>query len=411
MVRILTCFLLVSVAYATRHQVQPSLRQGVAQKPAGNEGESVTVDWPWMHLPAELQAARPNARVEQVISAGETPPQSTPKIPQANLHATSKAEASSAMRALAVPQNHHGIKLPLDGDVTLDPAPPTFQEEVNTAIDAQLRDRLSQKLAAQGASVMACQGANAAMPVPSVPTWVLVTVCIIFVVLFLMLMFYFGAQMAGRAIKSAIETFDRRYLGVDVEIGDLSVSICSGRIDIHGCEIKNPEGYKTPYLLNAGSVVVDINMWALFKSFGHTIEVDVLTLEDIDCIVEYDKAFGGTSNVDKIMEFLSHDEKPSEKKAKKMEEVVNATGKAPPKKAASQEIVLHKVSFTGIGARLATKLAGVRFAIGDMNFDDFSKEQGPGLVEDVVWVIMKTFSKTLMVNITGKSFMDHFTGH
>jgi len=274
-----------------------------------------------------------------------------------------------------------------------------LHEEVDAAIDAQLHNRLSQRLTAHGA---------AAPPEPMVPWWVLLIICIASVVLICAIIFYFGAMVLGYSIKSAIETFDRRFLGVDIEIGDLSVAICSGRIDMHGFQVKNPEGYKSPYLLNASTVVIDLNTTAFLTSFGNRIEVDILEMKDIDCIVEYDKAFGGTSNVDRVMEFLNHESKPSEKKAKQVESTVNETGKAPPKKAASKEVVVHKVLFSDIGARVATKLGGVRVAVGDIKLDDFSKEVGAHLLEDVVYFIMKTFTKTLLVNITGKSFADKF---
>merc|ERR1719161_473147 len=319
-------------------------------------------------------------------------------------HSISTKE-SPHMNELVVPKNHHGIKLPLRDvheldDVTLDARAPTLHEEVDMAINDNLHKRLSQKLMAQGA--------QSTMDVPEVPWWVVLCVSIAFCLLILVLIFYFGAMLMGRSIKSAIETFDQKFLGVDIEIGDLSVAICSGRVDMQGFQVKNPEGYKSPYLLNASAVVIDLNVVALVTSLGKRIEVDVLQLDDIDCIVEYDKAFGGTSNVDRVMEHLNHDAKPSEKKAKQVESVVNETGKAPPKKAPSKEIVMHNVLFSDIGARVATKLGGVRVAIGDIKFDDFSKENGPGLLEDIVFIIMKSFTKTLLVNITGKSFADRF---
>lgn len=382
--------LLITGSYASRHQAQTLLHQDYSQKPAA-AAEADEVEWPWMHqgTSSHEPAKAANANVEPLKAKFLKNPTSQ----------SISTQESSQAAVLVAPPSHDEIKLPLVHDVTLDPKPPTLQEEVDAAIDAQLHNRLSHKLMAQGTST---QG------VPTVPWWVLMCVCIGFVLLVLGLLFYFGAMMLGRSIKSAIETFDKRFIGVDIEIGDLSVAICSGRVDIHGLVVKNPEGYKSPYLLNATSVVVDLNTTALFTSFGHRIEVDELKLEDIDVIVEYDRALGGTSNVDRVLEHLNHDNKPSEKKNQHVQDTMNETGKAPPTKAASNEILLHKVLFSKIGARVATKLAGMRVALGDISFDDFSKENGAHLLEDLVFIIMKSFSKTLMVNITGKSFVDKF---
>lgn len=384
----LTFLLLLTGTCATNHLSRSALRQGHSQKPADKDAEEV--EWPWMH------EATSNAVLQEPVKDSPSAAESTKTNPM--FHSVSTKETSQ-MRQLAAPSKHHGIKLPLIDDVTLDPRPPSLHEEVDSAIDAQLRNRVSKMLAAQGTT---------ATTVPSIPWWVLLIVCIGFVLLICMMLTSFGAAMLGRSIKSAIETFDQKFLGVDIEIGDLSVAICSGRVDMQGFQVKNPEGYKSPYLLNASTVVIDLNVVALVTSLGKRIEVDVLQLDDIDCIVEYDKAFGGTSNVDRVMEHLNHDAKPSEKKAKQVESVVNETGKAPPKKAPSKEIVMHNVLFSDIGARVATKLGGVRVAIGDIKFDDFSKENGPGLLEDIVFIIMKSFTKTLLVNITGKSFADRF---
>lgn len=373
--------LLISSACASRHQSQTLLFQDQVQKPAAVD-EAEEFEWPWMH---EGKASQESTNA---VAASMEP-----------LKTKFLKSPDSRTPPLAAPPNHQGIKLPIMDDVTLDARAPTLHESVDAAIEDQLQKRLSQKLMAQGAC---------AQGVPQVPWWVLMCVCIGFVLLVLMLMFYFGAMLLGRSIKSAIETFDRRFLGVDIEIGDLSVAVCSGRIDMHGLQVKNPEGYKSPYLLNASSVAIDLNVTALMFSFGKKIEVDVLELQDIDCIVEYDKALGGTSNVDRVMEHLNHDNKPSEKKAQQVQDMVNETGKAPPQKAAGNEILLHKVLFSKIGARVATKLGGVRVSLGDISFDDFSKENGAHLLEDLVFIIFKSFSKTLMVNITGKSFVDKF---
>lgn len=396
-VKMFMFLMLIYGTTASQHRPQISFRQDHLQNPEAVEAAEAEAEWPWMH-----EGTPPQGPAKAATAIAEPPNAHLRSNPM--FHSISTKE-SPHMNELVVPKNHHGIKLPLRDvheldDVTLDARAPTLHEEVDMAINDNLHKRLSQKLMAQGA--------QSTMDVPEVPWWVVLCVSIAFCLLILVLIFYFGAMLMGRSIKSAIETFDRKFIGVDIEIGDLSVAICSGRVDMHGCQVKNPEGYKSPYLLNASHVVIDLNTWALISSFGKRIEVDVLELQDIDCIIEYDKALGGTSNVDRIMEHLNHDTKPSEKKAQQVQEIVNETGKAPPKKEAGSEILLHKVLFSQIGARVATKLGGVRVALGDITFNDFSKENGAHLLEDMIFIIMKSFSKTLMVNITGKSFVDKF---
>jgi len=233
------------------------------------------------------------------------------------------------------------------------------------------------------------------------------TAFVLIVVLFLVIVCLF-TNLLGKMIKTSVMTIDRRFLGVDIELGTVAVSLRRGRIEIDGCQVMNPEGYKGPYLLHAGRILIDLNMGKLLRSLGKTVEVDVLEVTDIDCIVEYSGVLGGTSNFQKIMDHLSGDDKkPSEKKAERQEKLTAAGANPAPEKE-GQALVVHKILFTNVGAKLATKIAGVRVAVGDMQFDDFSKQTGHLLVEDVVCEIAKTFSKTLLVNITGKGFMDKF---
>merc|ERR1719183_3189145 len=122
-------------------------------------------------------------------------------------------------------------------------------------------------------------------------------------------------------------------------------------------------------------------MMSMLTSMGQTIEVTEIALSNIDAIVEHDGCATGTSNVERIIDFMGHsaagepEKKPSEKRDEASEEE------------ARREIIVRKVLLENIGARLGTKPAGKRAPVADIRYADFSKEVGVSVIGDIIWAI------------------------
>merc|ERR1719163_1856891 len=149
----------------------------------------------------------------------------------------------------------------------------------------------------------------------------------IFLTLFSWAMLYFwGSRFLGRVAASTIERIDQGLLGVDIDIEDTDVQLWFGRIDLLNVTVNNPPGFQSEYLLKAHRISLDLDMLALVCSLGRKIVIEELTLDTIDAIIEYDGYVYGTSNVQKVLDFL---ENKSEKQDDPAAPAVAAAAAAP----------------------------------------------------------------------------------
>lgn len=223
------------------------------------------------------------------------------------------------------------------------------------------------------------------------------------------LLAFFGARLLSKAIKGAIENFDQKAIGVDVDFESLLVSICRGRIDMEGCNVHNFPGYTAKYMLHITHLSINIKMKKLLSSFGKEVEIDSIELHNVDCILEYDGMlpFTGTSNFQRMLDHLGGDDaKPSIKQTQKVEQGKGAEEEKKPGQGKPREVRVHKVSICDVGAKLASKIGGIRAAVADIKYTDFSKEVGAHYMDDVIWAVLKSVTKSVITNITGKHFAD-----
>merc|ERR550537_429810 len=108
----------------------------------------------------------------------------------------------------------------------------------------------------------------------------------LFVIVLLVVMVLSSAKVIGIAVKLAIESADKMLLGVDVDVGAARLDLCRGFVNLADVIVHNPEGYKTPYLLSVGKVVLKLDTIKLAKSLGKLIEVQALILSKVDIIFE-----------------------------------------------------------------------------------------------------------------------------
>lgn len=222
--------------------------------------------------------------------------------------------------------------------------------------------------------------------------------CLVSLILFLVA--WFWGRILGKAVEASIETFDRKVIGVDVNIGSLNFNPCAGRFVLENMVINNPEGFKSQYLLKVGRVNVDISMKTLLFSRGKTIIINCSEFCDVDVI--YEKSLT-SSNVDEILHFIEKKFKNADKKEDKQEaKPENAEGQI-----AATEVILKRVLVEDVGVKAAATFFGghgVRVAVGDFKYDDFSKEVGNSMVDDIIIILMKSFLKTVATNLVGKTF-------
>ena len=121
--------------------------------------------------------------------------------------------------------------------------------------------------------------------------------------------YVYGSKLVGKAVAMALMEYDRDYIGVDVHVGHIDVSLFSGRIDIQHFQVDNPEGYQAEYLFKAERISIDIGMKRLLASRGGLIVIKELSLLKIDAIIEYDGYINALSktNIQAVLDFMSKD--------------------------------------------------------------------------------------------------------
>merc|ERR1719271_1859929 len=176
----------------------------------------------------------------------------------------------------------------------------------------------------------------------------------IFITIFTWVMLYlWGSRFLGRVAASTIERIDQGLLGVDIDIEDTDVQLWFGRIDLLNVTVNNPEGFQSEYLLKAHRITIDLDVLALVCSLGKRIVIEELTLDTIDAIIEYDGYVYGTSNVQKVLDFIEKNEgKPDDQPAAAAPPAAQEAAPAPDAHP-GPEVQLKKVAVLDIGLKAA----------------------------------------------------------
>jgi len=239
-------------------------------------------------------------------------------------------------------------------------------------------------------------------------TFEIIALLFTFMIVLLIVMVLSSAKVIGLAVKLAIESVDRILLGVDVEIGAARLSICQGFVNLANVVVQNPDGYKTPYLLSVGKVVVKLAMCKLLCSLGKVVEIEALILSNVDIIFEKSSS---SSNVQDLLKHLEGDKKEANggtvevkgwSKEEGKEEQVHEAAEKPQPKSSGPEVILHRIDILEVGAKVASTYLegrGLRVALGNIEFNDFQEQCGGQVeVSVVIKIIVETLMKTVLAN-------------
>lgn len=201
-----------------------------------------------------------------------------------------------------------------------------------------------------------------------------------------------GSHWLGAAVRAYIESTDKKLLGTDVTLEKVSFHPCTLKFKLKKLVVRNPEPFKADHLLKVENFTVDVNMWKLLTSKAREIEVEKLTLEKVDAIVEYNSMLmGGSSNLQKVLDHMN--------KGKYTE--------GEQKQAAARKVTIRKVDIIDVGAMLQTKLLDPRIEIGDIHYLNFTEETGGGTdIDDIVCTLFKSLGKTIAANVSAKPTAD-----
>lgn len=232
---------------------------------------------------------------------------------------------------------------------------------------------------------------------PGSPRMYLYSICGLFGVVGIFLGYKLFERMIGRIIEAGVESFDRHVLGVDVEIDTLLFHLSDMSVELYGLHVLNPEGFKCDNLLVAKYVLVDLYGWEFFKSFGKSVIIENLHLRNVHLNVENT---GSKSNLALVI--AGKDEIDAHNKLARKGEagsVAKKTEKSKPgvKDASGDQtrFELQNVQVTKIDISYSSSVTSCDLCLPDVTYDNFSKEMGSTLVDDLASVLVKTLMKNI----------------
>ena len=154
-------------------------------------------------------------------------------------------------------------------------------------------------------------------------------------------------------VKTTVNTVGTKIVGTQVNLEGFRFSPFTGEAEVTGLSVANPEGYKTPNLINLGRIFVKVNVKSLLTN---TIVVDEVSVNGIE--LTYEMPDLSTSNVMQIQQNIAKNTASS-----KTEETVEAkaeaevvTEEAPAQVKPAKNVIIKKVVVDGGALQAMTPL-------------------------------------------------------
>lgn len=171
------------------------------------------------------------------------------------------------------------------------------------------------------------------------------------------------ATNLGPMIKKAVNTYGPAITKTDVHLGDVDVSLFSGKAKLKKLFLGNPKGFKSPFAMKVGSIKVDIDEKSIM---GNTLIID--RIEVISPDISYEKIKGG-DNFQTIMKNITSSVGSEEK----------ASSKQPEEKAGGKKLLIKDFVVKGGKVNLTMSLLGgktISAPLPDIHLKDIGKKKG-----------------------------------
>jgi len=196
---------------------------------------------------------------------------------------------------------------------------------------------------------------------------IVLLVLIVLVVLFL-----------GQIIKAGIETAGPQIAGVPMSVEKVRVNPFAGNVHVKALVIGNPEGFKSPSLMELGEFKLDISIASLFTD---TILIKQILICEPQ--ITYEKTLR-SSNLAELQKNLS----PEEKK-----EVVAKEEAPKEKKAPTKKVVIEDFQFNGARVNMVVLGKVIPIPLPPINMQDIGKESGGASPAEIINEVLSAVSK------------------
>ena len=152
-------------------------------------------------------------------------------------------------------------------------------------------------------------------------------------------------------VKTTVNTVGTKIVGTKVNLDEFRFAPFVGEAEVKGITVANPEGYKTPNLINLGRVFVKLNVKSLFTN---TIVVEEVSVNGIE--LTYEMPDLSTSNVMQIQQNIAKNTASSDAKEPVKTETEVAEEETTAKPSSSKNVVIKKVVVDGGALQAMTPL-------------------------------------------------------
>jgi hypothetical protein len=188
-------------------------------------------------------------------------------------------------------------------------------------------------------------------------------------------------------VKKGVETVGPQMTKVEVRLGSADLSPFSGSGSLNQLFVGNPDGYKTPFAIQMGSVKVGVKIGSVFSD---TVVVDEINIQDPEITLE------GTldgNNLGKILDNLKGSGSTQEKQAT----APAASGEKPAKKFIVKDLVLAgakvHINVSGFGKSVAKDVS-----IPDLHLQNIGNAEGGVTPAQLCWQILQpTLNEAVVV--------------
>ncbi len=192
------------------------------------------------------------------------------------------------------------------------------------------------------------------------------------------------ALFLGPIIKTSVKTIGPQVAGVEMTLEKASVNLLTGNVKLKGLIIGNPEGFKTPSLMELGQFVLDLDMGSLLTD---TIVIKKIHIDSPQ--ITYEQALR-SSNFSALLKNLEPDEKAP---AEEPEEKVATEKKAPAKK-----VVIEDFLFENGKVNVSITLAGgqqLTVPLATIHLENIGKASDGASITEVINEVFGAISKSV----------------
>jgi len=161
----------------------------------------------------------------------------------------------------------------------------------------------------------------------------------------------------GKIVRKALLTWGPELTGTDIQVEDIDISLFRGDLKVTKLVIGNPEGYKTPSILEIEEMHVKMDTMSVFSDVIHIQLIEIKSPQ-----ITYEVGLGN-SNVGTLLDRLTKAEEAEEQQPEESEE-------------GGKRVVIDKVNVEDGSIHLAAKITGghaLPIPLPDIHLSDIGK--------------------------------------